>query len=212
MKTVFQVAGAIIGCFGLAVQLAVSISNVPANGHTYVSVVIFVLSFMTVWTNILVTVSYLARVAAPRSRIADFFDQASVQPAILVYITIVMVVYHYVLADLWHPKGWQWVADTVLHYVTPLWYALYWFAFAPKRELRWDEPFRWLLYPVAYFIYAMVYGLLSDIYTYPFIDITRLGLFVVMRNAALVSAVYLALGLLLVMATRLVRKKTTTAA
>ena len=47
------------------------------------------------------------------------FDRPSVRTAILTYIIIVALIYHYLLAKLWNPQGWQLVADTIEHVVTP---------------------------------------------------------------------------------------------
>jgi hypothetical protein len=51
-----------------------------------------------------------------------FFTQPSVRSAILVYIIVVAVIYHYLLATLWNPQGWQFVADTIEHVVAPALY------------------------------------------------------------------------------------------
>jgi hypothetical protein len=61
---------------------------------------------------------------APDTRLGAFFTRPSVR--ILTYIIIVAVIYHYLLAKLWNPQGWQLLADTIEHVVTPALYAIDW--------------------------------------------------------------------------------------
>ena len=63
---------------------------------------------------------------APNTGSGASSTRPSVRTAILAYIIIVAVIYHYLLAKLWNPQGWQLVADTIEHVVTPALYVIDW--------------------------------------------------------------------------------------
>ncbi len=114
--------------------------------------------------------------------------------AIAVYIFVVGLVYNLVLRQLWSPLGWQWVADNLLHVVTPILYLLYWWQFVPDKPQRWKLALLWLLYPAIYFVYAIIRGQLEGVYPYPFIDVNQLGFQKVFINALIIMLLFLATG------------------
>lgn len=124
-------------------------------------------------------------------------------------ITVVMVViglgYHVLLAGIWAHQGLAWWADQGLHTAVPVLVVVWWVAFAPKGGLKWYDAVRWLIWPVLYVDYALVRGLASGFYPYPFMDISVLGIAQVMINVGVLLAAFLALGLLLVAVTRVSR-------
>ena len=124
-------------------------------------------------------------------------------------ITVVMVViglsYHLLLAGIWAHQGPAWWADQGLHTAVPVLIVLWWLTFAPKGGLKWYDAVKWLIWPVLYVDYALVRGLVSGFYPYPFLDISVLGVAQVMINVGILLAVSLALGLLFVAVARVIR-------
>ncbi len=47
---------------------------------------------------------------------------------------------------------------TITHYVTPLAFILDWLLFEKRGVYQWGFLRAWILYPVAYFAYALIYG------------------------------------------------------
>ncbi|HYH56223.1 MAG TPA: Pr6Pr family membrane protein, partial [Anseongella sp.] len=92
------------------------------------------------------------------------------------------------------------LADILLHYVMPLLYLFHWVAFAPKGRQRFRNSLWWLVYPLAYLVYALARGAATDTYPYPFIDVIQLGNGIVARNSILLALAYWVLGLLLLAA------------
>jgi hypothetical protein len=193
-----MIFGALVGSFALILQLYLIIKNVPQSGKSYFSEVIRYFSFMTIWTNILVTLSFAIPLVAKNSKLNRFLSKPIVQTGTLLYITIVLIVYHFLLAQTWSPKGWQKIADVTLHYVVPILYIVYWFLFIQKGNQLWSNAFKWLIYPLVYVVYAMLRGAVVNEYPYPFIDVTAHGYGVVLKNIAMLSAAYYVAGLLVV--------------
>ena len=125
------------------------------------------------------------------------------------FITVVMLVvglgYHLLLAGIWQPKGLAWWADQGLHTAVPLLTLLWWAACAPKAGLKWPHAFSWLIWPILYADYALVRGLASGFYPYPFVDVAALGIMQVALNIGALAIVFAALALALIGTARLIR-------
>ncbi|MFH7422993.1 Pr6Pr family membrane protein, partial [Pseudomonas syringae pv. tagetis] len=49
----------------------------------------------------------------------SFFSHPGVCSCIDVSISLVGIAYNLLLRNLWHPQGWQWVDDEMLHHIMP---------------------------------------------------------------------------------------------
>ena len=132
---------------------------------------------------------------APRSALGRFFSRLSVRTATATYIVIVAVTYHLVLRELWDPKGWQWVADNLLHYVAPALFLLDWLVFTPKTGVEWRNALLALVFPLVFIGWTFVHGAYSGWYPYPFVDVAAFGWARVLRNSAAMLAALIVLGL-----------------
>jgi hypothetical protein len=180
----------------LGVRIGTAIEVGLAEGLSLGSIAYRLAGYFTVLTNLLVALA-MSAVAAGRwpggARASD-----SALAAVTLYIVLVGVVYHLLLADFRHPTGWALVADIGLHYVEPALVLVTWLAFAPKRRLRWRDPLYWLAYPAAYGLYIQLRGALDDWYPYPFLATNALGLEQALYNILRLGGAILLLGLLLI--------------
>jgi len=161
------------------------------------------LSYFTVLTNILVALALAAggfepRRPAPRRPAFQVWQQPGVATAIAVYITIVSVIYHLLLSQLWDPQGLTKAVDVMLHSVMPVAYLVYWWFAIPKRQLQWRGAIVWLSYPVAYTVYTLLLGAVRDQYPYPFSNVNELGYIRVFLNSMGIFALFAAVSLLLI--------------
>lgn len=60
--------------------------------------------------------------------------------------------------------------NTVLHYIIPVAAVVDYLIDRPKHRLYFSRSFLWMIYPVAYIIYALVRGQLTGWYPYPFLN------------------------------------------
>ncbi|MCC6000358.1 MAG: Pr6Pr family membrane protein [Pararhodobacter sp.] len=119
--------------------------------------------FFTVLTNLLVAVHFMAIAAGwrvPGARVAG----------LVLWIGLVGLVYHLLLAHLWSPEGLSWWADQALHTLVPVLVALWWLAFVPFWSPDWRVVLIWLGWPLAYVAYAILRGALTGFWPYPFLD------------------------------------------
>ncbi|CAG8866781.1 hypothetical protein PS627_02101 [Pseudomonas fluorescens] len=154
-------------------------------------------SYFTVLSNTLVAtvLSYAAFGREGRAR--QWFLSPPVSSAIATSIVLVALAYSLLLRHLWHPEGWQRLADELLHDVMPVLFVVYWWRCVPKGSLRLRHVLAWALYPAGYFAFALWRGHVIGVYPYPFIDVAELGYAQSMLNALGVLAGFWIIGLLL---------------
>jgi hypothetical protein len=203
MKSFYRFIGTGVGVFGLLVQYYLIVKPVDNISFFFLETIRY-FSFMTIWSNIVVTAAFFIPLVFPASRLGRFFQRSATEAAVTVYIFIVMLVYHFFLAQVWEPQGWQKVVDINLHYVTPLLYILFWILFCSKEGLRYVHTVKWLIYPAVYVMYSLIRGLITNQYPYYFADVSKLGWSLAMRNMLLVIVAYWLVGMILVMLTRLI--------
>lgn len=207
MRRPFMATVAVVGWFGLALQLVLLIINMGAKGAAPAEAVWRFFAYFTLLTNILVAVSLTARAVAPASPAGRFFAHPVAEAAVLMPILLVFVIYVTVLQGLWQPQGAQLLADLILHYFVPLAFLAYWLLFVPHGGLAPQNIAAWLIYPLAYGPYALGRGALDGFYPYPFIDVPALGYPRVLLNIALLVAAFAVAGLLLIAADRAIARR-----
>ena len=190
--------GALVAWSGLALQFSVSLNLLAAQGMDAWQTLSRMLAYFTILTNLVVAAYYSIRLVSPDRAAGRWLAQPSVGSALAMYVTLVCVIVHVILRHLQVLAGNALLADTILHYVTPILFVIFWIGCVPKRSLQWRHALWWALYPLAYFVYAMLRGAGSDFYPYPFIDVAKLGLQAVAINATLISVAFFVAGLALI--------------
>jgi len=204
-KRGFIFLGFLIALFAVVLQFYLILLNANRTGISYLSETFRFFSYMTIWTNILVTICLGSLSVFPKTRVGELFSKPSIHAATFVYIVIVGVSYHFLLSHIWKPTGWPYIADILLHYVVPLVYSIYWIFMAEKISMPFDRAIRWLIYPAVYFVFTLARGVIVNTYPYPFIDVNELGYQAVFINGLFLLVAYLVLGLITIAISR--RKK-----
>jgi hypothetical protein len=79
---------------------------------------------------------------------------------------------------------------------------VYWLLFGRKKGLQWRNAFAWLLYPLAYFAYALGRGLVDGKYPYPFMDLNKVSPLMALRNGLAIGLAFLLAGLAMIAVAR----------
>ncbi|MFF0744281.1 Pr6Pr family membrane protein [Streptomyces sp. NPDC004111] len=168
--------------------------------------------YFTIQSNVLLAV------VAGWSAVRAWQGRAPLSPRLtggaLLFIAITGLVYHLILAnassgfsmtdDPDHAiTGWRAVSNQLLHTVTPLGAVLDWLLLTAPGSLLFRYAAQWLLYPAAYFVFALTRGaaLPPDAearYPYPFLDVTQHGYAGIATNALFLGLAFYALALALV--------------
>ena len=202
MTTGLRALAAAIGWFAVVLQYWLVIAGDV--GPDPLNRTINFFSYFTILTNIIAATAMTASVVARGS----VLDRAGMHTAIATYIIVVAVTYHLTLRDLWDPKGWQWVADMSLHYLTPALFVLDWVFFVRQSALPWRTAVFALAYPLVYMGWTLWHGSWSNFYPYPFVDVSRIGLQKVLINAGGMTLAFLVLCLVLIGINRMLSPKT----
>ncbi|MFF8380948.1 Pr6Pr family membrane protein [Streptomyces sp. NPDC015661] len=173
--------------------------------------VLVVLSFFTVWTNILVAV--VLGLGAHRAWTRRPPLAALWTGGVLLCISVVGLVFHLVLdneasefnqaAEIARLTGGRAVANQLLHTVTPIGTALDFLLLTAPGALRWRHAAQWPAVPGLYLAFALIRGELISPdaptrYTYPFLDVTVHGYAGVLLNSVVLGAAFYVLGLAIV--------------
>ena len=179
---------ALVAWIGLGVQYQASFAM---TGGDPVQTAWVMLRYFTILTNLVVAI-VMSLIALGR-RVSS-----ATLGGVTLAIMLVGVVYVTLLRGLLDLSGGAKLADTLMHYATPVLVPLWWLMFAPKGKLEWRDPAIWSLFPLAYFPYALARGAYEGIYAYPFINVTKIGWTQVGINAVMIAGGFLVAGNLVV--------------
>lgn len=151
------------------------------------------LGYFTVTTNLLVAIVFTG-VAMGHAA----FGRSWLLSGTLLNILLVGIVFALLLRGMRELTGGSEIANVLLHQATPLLTAVFWLAFVRKGALEWRYPLQWTLYPLGYFLYALIRGAIEGHYPYPFIDVTRIGLPRTLVDGGLIAIAFVIAGEFLV--------------
>ncbi|MHC8290882.1 Pr6Pr family membrane protein [Pseudomonas sp. XS1P51] len=189
---------AVLGWVGLSIQLYLIFYSRWTLEASLLGGLVSFFSYFTVLTNTLVATVLTCELTSRESAARRWFLQPWVSSGVAVSIVVVGLAYNLLLRHLWHPEGWQWLADELMHDVMPLLFLAWWFCWVPKGTLRLHHIALWVIYPLVYFAYALLRGHLLAAYPYPFIDVDKLGYPQVLINAGGLLAGFVVIAVLVV--------------
>jgi len=173
MKTTASWIGLIIGGAALLLQISLTIPARLGNGDTLFGAVIFFFTFYTILTNIMLVLIYVSDLW-PRESLR-WWRSPVTRGMMAATILLVGLFYHFFLAGTWNPQGWFKVADVALHYVTPIFYLLWWVIFTWHGKLKFNDIPIMLLPSTIWLIYALIRGAIITEYPYPILEAHKLG-------------------------------------
>jgi hypothetical protein len=187
-----------LGWAALSIQMYLVCYYRWSSGGSLMGALMSFFSYFTVLTNMLMAVVLTCAATRRESAARRWFLQPWVSSGVAVSIAMVSLAYSFLLRRLFHPEGWQFVVDELLHDVMPLLFLLFWGFCVPKGTLRLMHVLLWLIYPCVYFAYALLRGHFLSSYPYWFMNVNLLGYPQVFINAAWVLAGFVTIALLVI--------------
>ena len=180
--------------------------------------------YYTNLSNLLVAMFYLIRTVVRILRTYDGFFGKIIFSELWFYsvtmcIFLTFGIFHFVLvpqlkkapSDSGEFKFLHSFSNYIVHYIVPLLSLLNWLIFAKKEEMSYSWALIWTVIPWIYVVYAMIMGAKGKIiertdsaYPYDFMDVSRHGWKIVVRNCALVAVVFVLTGLLMIFVKKLI--------
>lgn len=201
-KNLIPLLGFLSGTFSVVCQWIIMLIKAADSGKSLLTETIQYYSYMTVWTNIMVTLCFGAVTIFGTNKWSAFFRKTSVQAATVVYILIVGLAYHFLLSGMFHPRGIEWFADFLLHYVNPILFTGFWLWQGEKETFAYGQAIQWLIFPAAYFVYSITRGFFAGWYPYYFVDVNTLGYGQVLMVSGFLMIGYAILGTLVIYSAR----------
>ena len=192
---IYASVGAVMGWFSVIMQFYLHMQNSPV---PVAEKTLRFFGYFTIDTNILCALCLTFITLQGDSRLGKFFRKAATVTALTVYITIVGITYNILLRNTWNPQGMQKLVDELLHSVIPVYFVLFWLIFVPSENLKWKNSFPWLIYPILYMVYAIIFGAITKFYPYPFVDVNELGYSKALINSLIVLVLIFLLSLALI--------------
>ncbi|WP_027036977.1 Pr6Pr family membrane protein [Mesorhizobium ciceri] len=200
MGRFLQIVGLVVGLAGLILQFCISIPASMEAGRSLLGSIIFVFSFFTILTNIGAVLVHTSLLSPSGYAWLPAFAGPRMRAGVAVSIALVFIVYATVLARLWQPQGLFLLCDVLLHYVTPVLFVLWWLIAGADGRTRWSDISWWVIYPIAYLVYALVRAPFAGEVPYPFLDIAKNGATSVVISAAAITGLFLVLCVVAVLA------------
>jgi hypothetical protein len=200
MGRFLQIAGLVIGLAGLVLQLCISVPASMEAGRSLFGSIIFVFSFFTILTNIGAVLVHTSLLSSTGYAWLPAFAGTRMRAGVAVSIALVFIIYATVLAKLWQPQGLFLLCDVLLHYVTPVLFVLWWLISGADGRTRWSDISWWVLYPIAYLVYALVRAPFAGEVPYPFLDVAKNGATSVAISALAITGLFLVLCVVAVFA------------
>lgn len=198
----FAAAAAASGWLFLILQAWLDVVRETGRGGTAWAALWNLASYLTILTIVVAAVVFTW--AARRER-----GGSPLVAAAVLYMLVMALLNHILMGGMHEPMGWRWVADFGMHYVTPVLCVAHWVAGEPRNMLRFRHAWAWMSFPLGYGAYAFTRGALGGRYPYWVIDATELGFARALANAGMVLLLYLVLGHLLVLVSRVLGPRPT---
>jgi hypothetical protein len=198
VKTIATWIGLIIGLGALILQFGLSIPLRVSNGDTILGAVTYFFVFYTILTNMMLVAIYASDLW-PREALS-WWRSPVTRGMMAAAITLVGLFYHFFLASTWNPQGWFKVADITLHYVTPIFYIVWWVLFTWHGKLKFGDIPIMLLPSTIWLVIAMLRGAIINEYPYPILEAHKLGygqvtinVLAVLAGVTILCAIYVAI-------------------
>lgn len=199
-QKLYRAAGFIAAAVGLLI-IFISMNGGKSGSHLAFGIFQY-FSYFTILSNMMVAMWFAAHAFFPASRLPAWLRSPAVKGALLVYITITGLIYHFMLRDAWPQSSVQHFGSILLHYVAPVWLVMDWILWDEKGLLEWIYSVLWLGFPLVYMIYILITGAFSRYYPYFFMDAAKLGYFKVIMNSFLIGLGFLFVSLLYILIDR----------
>jgi len=207
LRITFAALLALLLWIGIVLQFYISIPDYIANGRTLGGAIVQLLSYFTIQSNFLLALLLSLLVLKPQSKWGRFFAAPHIISAMAAYITIVGLVYHFMLRTQFHPIGLFKVTSDIFHIVSPIAFVIFWMFLVDKTRIKWINTLLWLVYPLFYTIYILIRGALSGYYPYNFLEVNNLGYPKVMANCGFLLVGFIILNALYILINNIAAKQ-----
>jgi len=169
MKRKFSILLVIMGTVGV---LSTIVSTAIDNPETPLLSALGTFKYFTVQSNIIVII-YFWLLFSLKLNQNKLFNK--LLGGVTVYITITFMVFVILLQAAWHPTGLGMFGNILNHYIVPITTIGYLIYFKGDYKFYFKDILIWIIYPISYVIFLLIFGTITGDYIYPFFNINELG-------------------------------------
>lgn len=190
MHRAVAIAGLTITLGSVILQQSLTIDAFLRLGYPLANAIIFNFAYFTVLTSCFVCMCYVAALWPGASWLRWFRHEAVIGFAVPALL-LVMTVAAFILRGAGLPSDVFRIAEVGMHYVAPPIFFAWWTLFVGHGALSLTVIPAWLLAPVIYLLAIFARGAIVTVYPYPFLDLDRLGVWLVGRNLVIIALVFI---------------------
>ena len=190
---VYRLVFALVALLGVGGHLVQKLTNCPPE-WSIPRCILDYLSYYTIQTNMLVLIWLTVAILYWKRESDNPILRPKVKGAFTLYISTTFIIYAVLLAGLWEPEGADRYLSIISHYITPIAFIIDWLLFEKRQTYQWNYALQWLVYPLGYLGYSLVYGGLTGRYLYPFLNLPVLGWGGLAIRVALLVVFFILLG------------------
>jgi len=173
-KFYFRLIFTLLGWAAIIITVYLRITNIAETGASYLGIFRPWRAF-TIQTNTMVLLYWTLSLFYFNKEKKPFILSPVVKGGLAVYITVTFIIYATVLEGLSDLQGLRVFTSAIFHYVIPLAFIIDYLVNTKRKSLRFIHVAYWYIYPLGYSIFLIIYGLITHIYIYPFLNIEKLG-------------------------------------
>ena len=169
------IAGLVVCLAALLAELVVQATAHIAHGGNLLGALLRFISYYTVGSNLLLVLIYVAHLEPAQG--LHIFRDARVRTMAAAMITLVMLVYMFILSRIENPQGWLGKVSVIAaHYIAPPIYLVWWAAALRDDTISMRDLPLMVAPSVAYMGYVLLLGHLTGKYPYAMLNADQLGL------------------------------------
>jgi len=128
--------------------------------------------YFTIQSNFIVALYFGLRCT---TRFTDNKRFEAMLGGVAIYITITFIVFMTMLDPIYNPEGLNLVGSTFSHYIVPILVIIYMIHYRFDYNFVMKDILKWMIYPICYLGFMIVYGSITNDYLYPFFQVSKIG-------------------------------------
>lgn len=193
MKRVIPYIIVVVGSIGILLNFF-NVEFLETKGSNFDSLVLF--KYFTIQSNIIV-VLYFSMLLWTKSHQKSMIFRNYIG-AVTLCITMTFSMFFLFLEPIWNPQGIHLISSTILHYINPFLVIVFFVISMKDYSFRYKDIAIWVIYPILYLIFVLIFGAITGDYIYPFLNINELGILTFVLTILILLLGYLGLSFLIV--------------
>ena len=129
--------------------------------------------YYTIQSNLIVAI-YFSALLSNKYRNSLLFKK--ILGGVTVYVTITFIIFAVMLQKDFHPQGINFVTNIFLHYLVPILTMFFLIYYRKEYSFNYRDTVLWMIYPLIYILFMVIYGSITGDYLYPFFDVAVVGI------------------------------------